>query len=182
MYISKVMDLRAPRIASSIAGKISSPFSSVWARLPASSGGPSMTFMVRANCGSATEYKCGTSRSIALSPRARLAAISTTRPVAATASAIKAMRRSKGLFTPYPVIGSVKRWVDRHGLTAQILLLPGSTLFPVRDRKKIRVGLKVIHRHRVGEALFRRVSELVSIEGRPKALLGWINVGGVRTP
>jgi hypothetical protein len=52
----------------------------------------------------------------------------------------------------------------------------------MRDRKKIRVGLKVIHRHRVGESTFRRVSELVYIEGRPKALLGWINVGGVRTP
>jgi hypothetical protein len=52
----------------------------------------------------------------------------------------------------------------------------------MRDRKKIRVGLKVIHRHKVGASTFRRVSELVYIEGRPKALLGWINVGGVRTP
>ncbi|HEY0437607.1 MAG TPA: hypothetical protein VGC92_13285 [Phenylobacterium sp.] len=52
----------------------------------------------------------------------------------------------------------------------------------MRDRKKIRVGLKVIHRHKVGESTFRRVSELVYIDGRPKALLGWINVGGVRTP
>jgi hypothetical protein len=28
----------------------------------------------------------------------------------------------------------------------------------------------------------RRVSELVIIEGQPKALLGWIDFGGVRTP
>lgn len=42
--------------------------------------------------------------------------------------------------------------------------------------------MKVIHRHRVGSSVFRRVSELVYIHGQPKALLGWINIGGVRTP
>jgi len=52
----------------------------------------------------------------------------------------------------------------------------------VDNRRKIRLGLKVIHRHRVGERVFRRVSELVMIDGQPKALLGWINLGGVRTP
>ena len=52
----------------------------------------------------------------------------------------------------------------------------------VNERRKSRVGLKVIHRHRVGEKVLRRVSELVLIEGQPKALLGWINLGGVRTP
>ena len=30
--------------------------------------------------------------------------------------------------------------------------------------------------------MFRRVSELVYIQGQPKALLGWINIGGLRTP
>ena len=44
------------------------------------------------------------------------------------------------------------------------------------------MGLKVIHRHRVGGSIFRRVSELVYIHGKPKALLGWINIGGMRTP
>jgi hypothetical protein len=52
----------------------------------------------------------------------------------------------------------------------------------MRHRAKVRVGLKVIHRHRVGGSVFRRVSELVYIQGQPKALLGWINIGGMRTP
>ena len=50
------------------------------------------------------------------------------------------------------------------------------------ERRKSRLGLKVIHRHRIGDKIFRRVSELVMIEGQPKALLGWINLGSVRTP
>ena len=50
------------------------------------------------------------------------------------------------------------------------------------DRRKIRVGLKVIHRHRVGDKVLRRVSELVYVRGKPRALLGWINSAGVRTP
>lgn len=52
----------------------------------------------------------------------------------------------------------------------------------MNNRRKIRVGLKVIHRHQIGDKVFRRVSELVMIDGRPKALLGWINLGDVRTP
>jgi hypothetical protein len=52
----------------------------------------------------------------------------------------------------------------------------------MNERRKSRLGLKVIHRHRVGEKVFRRVSELVMIEGQPKAILGWINLGDVRTP
>jgi hypothetical protein len=52
----------------------------------------------------------------------------------------------------------------------------------MHNRRKIRSGLKVIHRHRVGSYEFRRVSELVYIRGRPKAILGWIDVGGMRTP
>ena len=50
------------------------------------------------------------------------------------------------------------------------------------DRRKNRLGLKVIHKHRIGDKIFRRVSELVVIDGKPKALLGWIDMGGVRTP
>ena len=50
------------------------------------------------------------------------------------------------------------------------------------ERRRVRVGLKVIHRHQVGSHVFRRVSELVFVEGRPKALLGWIDLGGVRAP
>ena len=52
----------------------------------------------------------------------------------------------------------------------------------MNERRKSRLGLKVIHRHRVGEKVFRRVSELVTIDGQPKAILGWINLGDVRTP
>jgi hypothetical protein len=52
----------------------------------------------------------------------------------------------------------------------------------MRQRAKVRVGLKVIHRHRVRDRVFRRVSELVFVEGRPRALLGWIDMGGMRTP
>lgn len=52
----------------------------------------------------------------------------------------------------------------------------------MHNRRKVRVGLKVVHRHRVGSYEFRRVSELVYVRGRPKAILGWIDVGGLRTP
>jgi hypothetical protein len=52
----------------------------------------------------------------------------------------------------------------------------------MQNRSKGRLGLKVIHRHRAGASTFRRVSELVFIRGKPKAVLGWIDAGGVRTP
>ena len=52
----------------------------------------------------------------------------------------------------------------------------------MNERRKTRLGLKVIHKHRVGDKVFRRVSEMVVIDGQPKAILGWINLGGVRTP
>lgn len=52
----------------------------------------------------------------------------------------------------------------------------------MHNRRKIRSGLKVIHRHRLDRLEFRRVSELVFIRGRPKAVLDWIDVGGMRTP
>lgn len=50
------------------------------------------------------------------------------------------------------------------------------------NRRVVRAGPRVIHRHRVGDRVFRRVSELVFIEGKAKALLGWVDLGGVRTP
>jgi hypothetical protein len=52
----------------------------------------------------------------------------------------------------------------------------------MRNRSKGRLRLKVIHRHRAGDWTFRRVSELVFVGGRPRAVLGWIDAGGVRTP
>jgi hypothetical protein len=52
----------------------------------------------------------------------------------------------------------------------------------MQNRAEGRLGLKVIHRHRAGENTFRRVSELVFIRGQPRAVLGWIDAGGVRTP
>ena len=52
----------------------------------------------------------------------------------------------------------------------------------MQNRSKGRLGLKVIHRHRAGDSTFRRVSELVFVAGRPRAVLGWIDAGGVRTP
>ena len=52
----------------------------------------------------------------------------------------------------------------------------------MRQRSKVRLGQKVIHRHRVGSFEFKRVSELAFIGGTPKAILGWIDVGGMRTP
>lgn len=50
------------------------------------------------------------------------------------------------------------------------------------QRRKPRLGLKVIHRHRIGGTVVKRVSELVFIRGRPVALLEWIDLGGVTTP
>ena len=50
------------------------------------------------------------------------------------------------------------------------------------QRRTPRARLKVIHRHRVGESVVRRVSELVFVKGRAVALLDWIDLGGVRTP
>ena len=52
----------------------------------------------------------------------------------------------------------------------------------MRNRSKVRLGPKVIHRHRAGDSEFRRVSELVFVRGKPRAVLGWIDTGGVRTP
>ena len=40
----------------------------------------------------------------------------------------------------------------------------------------------MIHRHRVGEQRFLRVSELAFVKGVPKAVLEWIDLGGTPTP
>jgi hypothetical protein len=57
------------------------------------------------------------------------------------------------------------------------------SLKPIRERRLgVRAGLQVVHRHQVGETVFRRVSELLYVSGRPVALVEWINLGGVRTP
>jgi hypothetical protein len=51
------------------------------------------------------------------------------------------------------------------------------------QRKKIRAGsLRVIHHHRAGERRFLRVSELAFVGGQAKAILEWIDLGGVSTP
>ena len=53
----------------------------------------------------------------------------------------------------------------------------------MENRRAIRrVGLKVIHRHRFGDETLRRVSELVFVRGEAKAILEWIDSGGIRTP
>ncbi len=53
---------------------------------------------------------------------------------------------------------------------------------PREERRKTRMGLKVVHRHRVGGEVSERVSDLVFAKGRPYAVIEWINIGGVRTP
>jgi hypothetical protein len=50
------------------------------------------------------------------------------------------------------------------------------------SRGLARVRQKVVHRHRIGARVFRRVSELVFIRDAPKAILRWIDSAGVRTP
>ena len=50
------------------------------------------------------------------------------------------------------------------------------------SRRLARVPQTVTHRHRTGSRVLQRVSELVFIRGRPKAILRWINIAGIRTP
>jgi hypothetical protein len=50
------------------------------------------------------------------------------------------------------------------------------------NRRRVRVGLKVIHRHRIGRHTLRRVSELVFVQEQPKAVLAWIDMAGDRLP
>ena len=40
----------------------------------------------------------------------------------------------------------------------------------------------MVHQHRAGALVFRRVSEFVVVRGEPKAILRWIDIAGVRTP
>jgi hypothetical protein len=57
------------------------------------------------------------------------------------------------------------------------------TAMPQKDRRHDpRPGFKVNHRHRVGSAVGDRLSELIYINGRPVALLDWVDLGGIRTP
>jgi hypothetical protein len=49
-------------------------------------------------------------------------------------------------------------------------------------RRRIRFGPKVLHRHRLGDQTFRRVSELVLVNGLARAVLCWVDVGRQRTP
>jgi len=58
--------------------------------------------------------------------------------------------------------------------------MPGTSR--INERRRARTGLKVIHRHRVGNMVFRRASDLIFVQGRPVAVPEWINLGGVRTP
>ena len=53
-----------------------------------------------------------------------------------------------------------------------------------RDRRSLpRTPLKVIHRHRIGRRRYKRVSELVFVAGgAPRAVLEWVDLGGVRSP
>ena len=59
--------------------------------------------------------------------------------------------------------------------------MPGVSPRPDR-RQGARLGLRVVHRHRIGNDVSSRTSELVFVKGRPVALLEWIDIGGARTP
>ena len=50
------------------------------------------------------------------------------------------------------------------------------------DRRLARLPQKVVHRHQMGRHVFTRISELAFIHGRPKAILRWLDMAGVRTP
>jgi len=50
------------------------------------------------------------------------------------------------------------------------------------ERRAARVQHKVIHKHRIGSRVSKRVSEFVLVRGQPKAILRWIDIAGVRTP
>jgi len=53
---------------------------------------------------------------------------------------------------------------------------------PSKERRKPRAGLRVVHLHRIMGKTSPRESDLMFVDGRPQALLEWINLGGVRTP
>ena len=58
----------------------------------------------------------------------------------------------------------------------------GAVIRNTDRRQGTRSDLRVVHRHQIGTAVSERVSELVYVDGRPVALLDWINLGGIRTP
>ena len=41
------------------------------------------------------------------------------------------------------------------------------------ERRTARVQQKVVHRHRIGAQVFKRVSDFVFVRGEPKAILRW---------
>src|SRR3954468_1600792 len=49
-------------------------------------------------------------------------------------------------------------------------------------RRRARMRNKGGHRHRIGPLVFRRVSELLYVQGQRKAILHWIDIAGMRTP
>ena len=65
-------------MASSIAGKISTPFCRSVTRLPPRMAGPSITLISRVNCGSAMAKRCSTWRSSRFSGTAKF--ITSTKP------------------------------------------------------------------------------------------------------
>jgi hypothetical protein len=50
------------------------------------------------------------------------------------------------------------------------------------ERRIARVQQRVVHQHRIGAQVFKRVSEFVYVRGEPKAILRWIDVAGMRAP
>jgi len=51
------------------------------------------------------------------------------------------------------------------------------------NRRTARGSATVAHHHRVGDdSPVSRISELAFLRGEPKAILEWIDLGGVRTP
>ncbi|HEX2565856.1 MAG TPA: hypothetical protein VHL85_03295 [Burkholderiales bacterium] len=52
----------------------------------------------------------------------------------------------------------------------------------MENRRASRYRLKILHEHRSGGRIRRRVSELIFVDGQPRIILGWIDLGGVRAP
>ena len=79
------------------------------------------------------------------------------------------------------IVANASTAIRRHDACVRAQRMP--SLLPNRERRQgARALLQVIHRHQVGDTVFRRVSELLYVRGKPVALIDWINLGGVRTP
>ena len=50
------------------------------------------------------------------------------------------------------------------------------------ERRAAKIRQKVVHRHRIGSQMLKRVSDFMLVRGEPKAVLRWIDIAGVRTP